>query len=212
MNLNGKKILLAITGSIAAYKSATLTRLLIKQGAEVQVLMTEAATSFITPLTLSTLSKRPVYSSVHDESSWNNHVDIGLWADAMVVAPATATTLAKMAHAICDTMVVATYLSARCPVFVAPAMDVDMWLHPATKDNIARLQSFGNHLIPVGHGELASGLVGDGRMAEPEQVEEGLGRAWGKGRWLEGKRVLGAAGSTWELIDAARSRGHRQCG
>lgn len=168
--LEGKKIVLGITGSIAAYKSALLTRLLIKSGAEVQVIMTASATNFISPLTFSTLSKRPVFIEVANGDGWNNHVEIGLWADAMIVAPVTATTLSKMASGLCDNMLVATYLSARCPVFFAPAMDLDMWEHPATRRNIADLISYGNHLIPVGHGELASGLVGAGRMAEPSDI------------------------------------------
>jgi len=170
MSLAGKKIILCITGSIAAYKSASLTRLLIKAGAEVQVIMTPAATAFITPLTLSTLSKHPVHTEVIDGDSWDNHVELGLWADLMLVAPCTATTLGKMANGIADTMVVATYLSAKCPVHIAPAMDLDMWKHPSTIANIGKLQSYGNHMIPVGHGELASGLHGDGRMAEPEDI------------------------------------------
>ena len=168
--MHGRKIILAVTGSIAAYKSATLVRALVKAGAEVRVLMTRAATDFISPLTLATLSKHDVVSSVHDGSAWNNHVELGLWADAMIVAPATATTLGKMANAICDSAVVAVYLSARCPVFFAPAMDLDMWAHPATRRNVELLRSYGNHLIDVGTGELASGLSGAGRMAEPEEI------------------------------------------
>ena len=150
--LQGKKILLGITGSIAAYKSAFLTRLLIKAGAEVKVLMTPSATKFISTLTLSTLSKNPVYTEVAGEEGWNNHVELGLWADAMLIAPVTATTLAKLANGLCDNMIVAAYLSARCPVFFAPAMDLDMWMHPATQNNVERLQSYGNHLIPVENG------------------------------------------------------------
>ena len=150
--MQGKKILLGISGSIAAYKAAHLTRLFIKAGAEVQILMTEAATQFITSLTLSTLSKRPVYTHVVSEEGWNSHVELGLWADVMIIAPATATTLAKMASGICDSMVVASYLSARCPVYFAPAMDLDMWTHPATQRNIDLLKSYGNQLIPVGDG------------------------------------------------------------
>jgi phosphopantothenoylcysteine decarboxylase/phosphopantothenate--cysteine ligase len=172
--LNGKKILLGISGSIAAYKAAILIRLFIKQGAEVQVLMTAAAKGFISPLTLSTLSRRPVFSEVSSEEGWNNHVDLGLWADAYVIAPATANTLAQMAQGLCANMVTAVYLSARCPVLFAPAMDLDMWTHPATRSNVERLRSFGNLLIPVGHGELASGLIGEGRMAEPENILEHL--------------------------------------
>jgi phosphopantothenoylcysteine decarboxylase/phosphopantothenate--cysteine ligase len=168
--LSGKKIILGVTGSIAAYKSAFLTRLLVKAGAEVQILMTESATGFIAPLTLSTLSKRPVHTEVHSENSWNNHVELGLWADAMIIAPVTATSLAKLSMGIADNILTATYLSARCPVFFAPAMDLDMWKHPAVVEHVRRLQSFGNHLIPVGSGELASGLNGEGRMAEPEEI------------------------------------------
>jgi phosphopantothenoylcysteine decarboxylase/phosphopantothenate--cysteine ligase len=170
----GKKIILGISGSIAAYKAAFLTRLLVQSGAEVQILMTESATQFITPLTLSTLSKRPVHTKVSSEESWNNHVELGLWADAMIIAPTTATTLAKLANGIADNVIVATYLSARCPVFFAPAMDLDMWLHPSTKSNVQKLQSYGNQLIDVAHGELASGLVGNGRMAEPEFIVDTL--------------------------------------
>jgi phosphopantothenoylcysteine decarboxylase/phosphopantothenate--cysteine ligase len=170
MSLQGKKIILGISGSIAAYKAALIVRGLVKAGAEVRVLMTKAATDFISPLTLATLSKHEVTTSVHDGSSWNNHVELGLWADAMLVAPATATTLGKMANAICDSAIVAVYLSARCPVFFAPAMDLDMWTHPATRRNVELLKSYGNHLIDVGTGELASGLSGAGRLAEPEEV------------------------------------------
>ena len=176
----GKKIILGVSGSIAAYKAAFLTRLLIKSGAEVQILMTESATQFITPLTLSTLSKRPVHTQVSSEDSWNNHVELGLWADAMIIAPTTATTLAKLANGIADNVIVATYLSARCPVFFAPAMDLDMWLHPSTVSNVQKLQSYGNQLIDVAHGELASGLVGNGRMAEPEFIVETLEKYFSK--------------------------------
>ncbi len=211
-NLRGKKILLGVTGSIAAYKAAFLTRLLVKSGAEVRILMTKAATSFITPLTLSTLSKNPVYTEVSSEESWNNHVELGLWADAMVIAPLTATTLAKMAHGISDNMIVAVYLSARCPVFFAPAMDVDMWHHPTTLENVKRLQSFGNHLIPVEHGELASGLVGEGRMAEPEHITTFLNDYFGKPQDLAGKKVLITAGPTYEPIDPVRFIGNRSSG
>lgn len=171
MSLTGKKIILGVTGSIAAYKSATLVRLLVKAGAEVRVIMTAAAADFITPLTLSVLSKNPVISHLqNDAHTWNNHVELGLWADLMVIAPASANTLAKMATGQCDNMLLATYLSAKCPVYFAPAMDLDMWRHPATKRNIDLLRSYGNTLIPVDNGELASGLVGDGRMAEPEAI------------------------------------------
>jgi len=208
----GKKIILGITGSIAAYKSALLTRLLIKAGAEVQVLMTEASTQFITPLTLSTLSKNPVHTKVSSEESWNNHVDMGLWADAMIVAPATATTLSKMANGIADNVIVATYLSARCPVFFAPAMDLDMWTHPSTVRNIDQLKSYGNHLIDVAHGELASGLVGNGRMAEPETIVEILSDFFNKKKDLIGKKAIVTAGPTYEAIDPVRFIGNRSSG
>ena len=171
MALSGKKIILGVTGSIAAYKSAVLVRLLVKAGAEVKVIMTAAAADFITPLTLAVLSKNEVVSHLqNDAGSWNNHVELGMWANIMLIAPATADTLAKMANGQCDNILLATYLSAKCPVAFAPAMDLDMWKHPATQKNIALLQSYGNHLIPVDNGELASGLTGEGRMAEPEAI------------------------------------------
>jgi phosphopantothenoylcysteine decarboxylase/phosphopantothenate--cysteine ligase len=171
MTLSGKKIIVGVTGSIAAYKSAILIRLLVKAGADVKVVMTASASEFITPLTLSVLSKHPVVSDLkNDAGIWNNHVELGLWANVMVIAPASANTIAKMANGLCDNILLATYLSAKCPVLYAPAMDLDMWKHPATQKNISLLQSYGNHLIPVENGELASGLVGDGRMAEPETI------------------------------------------
>lgn len=210
--LQHKRILLGITGSIAAYKSALLARLLIKAGAEVQVLMTEAATTFITPLTLSTLSHRPVHINVAAGDSWNNHVEMGLWADAMAIAPLTATTLAKMANGLCDNIITATYLSARCPVFFAPAMDLDMWKHPATQANVERLQAFGNLLIPVGKGELASGLKGEGRMAEPEAIAERLEQHFQTASGLSGRQVLVTAGPTYEAIDPVRFIGNRSSG
>lgn len=210
--LTGKKILLGITGSIAAYKSAFLARLLVKSGAEVQVLMTRAATHFISPLTLSTLSRRPVHTDIVSEDSWNSHVEMGLWADAMVVAPLTASSLARMALGISDNIITATYLSARCPVFFAPAMDLDMWQHPSTQENVRRLQSFGNLLIPVGHGELASGLVGEGRMAEPEEIIAHLQNYWEKARSLAGKKILITAGPTYEPLDPVRFIGNRSSG
>jgi phosphopantothenoylcysteine decarboxylase/phosphopantothenate--cysteine ligase len=173
MSLAGKKIILGVTGSIAAYKSAILVRLLVKAGAEVKVIMTSSAEDFITPLTLSVLSKNPVISQLQNDTGiWNNHVDLGLWADLMIIAPASANTMAKMANGQCDNMLLATYLSAKCPVLFAPAMDLDMWKHPSTKRNLALLASYGNHLIPVENGELASGLSGDGRMAEPETIAD----------------------------------------
>ncbi len=174
-NLLDKKILVGMCGSIAAYKTATLVRLLIKAGAEVKVIMTASASKFIAPLTLSTLSRHKIYSDLTDDgSNWNNHVELGSWGDAMVVAPASANTIGKMANGICDNMLLATYLSAKCPVFYAPAMDLDMWKHKAVKRNIDLLHSFGNILIPVEHGELASGFIGDGRMAEPEHILQHL--------------------------------------
>ncbi len=210
--LKGKKILLGISGSIAAYKSAFLTRLLVKSGAEVQIVMTRASKDFISPLTLSTLSKHPVLSDVGTEAGWNNHVELGLWADAMVIAPATANTLGKLANGICDNMVSATYLSARCPVFVAPAMDVDMWHHPSTQNNIRQLQSYGNHIIPVGTGELASGLTGEGRMAEPEQIVRFLDRHFSAKEDFKGKTALITAGPTFEPIDPVRFIGNHSSG
>jgi phosphopantothenoylcysteine decarboxylase/phosphopantothenate--cysteine ligase len=188
-HLQGKKILLGISGSIAAYKAAQLTRLFVKAGAEVKIIMTPAATTFITPLTLSTLSKNPVWTEVSSEGGWNNHVDLGLWADVMIIAPATATTLSKLAHGLCDNMLVAVYLSARCPVFFAPAMDVDMWHHPSTQKNVQTLQSYGNRMIPVGVGELASGLTGEGRMAEPESIVELIDEHFKRGSF-EGEKNI----------------------
>lgn len=207
-----KKIILAITGSIAAYKSAILARMLVKEGAEVQILMTPAATSFISPLTLSTLSKRPVFSSVSAEDAWNNHVEMGLWADAMIIAPATANTLAKLSAGICDNIVASVYLSARCPVFIAPAMDLDMWKHPATVANVEKLKSFGNHFLPVGYGQLASGLIGEGRMAEPEEIVASLYRHFQAGQDFSGKKVLITAGPTYEPLDPVRFIGNRSSG
>lgn len=170
--LKGKKIILGITGSIAAYKSALLTRLLIKEGAEVKVVMTPLAKEFITPVTMATLSQNTVLCDFfhHDDGSWNSHVDLGLWADLMLIAPATANTLAKMANGTADNLLLTTYLSARCPVAVAPAMDMDMYAHPATQANINRLKERGHHVIEAGQGELASGLEGKGRMEEPEKI------------------------------------------
>ncbi|MCF8247396.1 MAG: bifunctional phosphopantothenoylcysteine decarboxylase/phosphopantothenate--cysteine ligase CoaBC [Saprospiraceae bacterium] len=208
----GKKIILAVTGSIAAYKAAHLVRLLVKNGAEVQVLMTPSATEFITPLTLSTLSKKPVFTQVIAEHEWNSHVELGLWADALVVAPATANSLAKLANGICDNIVSAVYLSARCPVFLAPAMDLDMWKHPSTQGNVQRLKSYGNHFLPVGYGELASGLVGEGRMAEPEEIATFLAAFFQKKQAFLGKKVLITAGPTYEAIDPVRFIGNRSSG
>ncbi|WP_247234403.1 bifunctional phosphopantothenoylcysteine decarboxylase/phosphopantothenate--cysteine ligase CoaBC [Telluribacter sp. SYSU D00476] len=206
MFLSGKKILVGVSGSIAAYKSALLVRLLVKAGAEVQVIMTEAARDFITPLTLATLSKRPALSSYvkGEDGTWNNHVELGLWADAMIVAPATAHTLAKCANGLCDDLLSAVYLSARCPVFFAPAMDLDMYHHPSTQSNLRRLVTYGNTIIEAGYGELASGLVGDGRLAEPEAIVAVLEKHFFRREVAVGKRVLITAGPTQEAIDPVR--------
>lgn len=207
-----KKVILGISGSIAAYKSAFLTRLLVKKGVDVQVLMTESATTFIAPLTLSTLSKHPVLTGVQSESAWNNHVDLGLWADALLIAPATANTLAKLANGLCDNILGAVYLSARCPVFVAPAMDLDMWQHPATRANLERLRAHGVHILPVGYGELASGLTGDGRMAEPEDIVAYLDAFFHRELPLKGKKALITAGPTFEPLDPVRFIGNHSTG
>jgi phosphopantothenoylcysteine decarboxylase/phosphopantothenate--cysteine ligase len=211
--LKQKKIIVAVTGSIAAYKSVLLVRLLVKAGADVKVIMTEDAKAFITPLTLGTLSKNEVYSSFSNQENgtWHNHVELGLWGDAFVVVPATANTLAKMANGICDNLLLATYLSAKCPVFFAPAMDLDMLQHPATQKNIQTLVSFGNHLIKPTHGELASGLVGEGRLAEPEEILEELISFFTPKR-LSGKNVLITAGPTYEAIDPVRFIGNYSSG
>lgn len=211
MSLKDKKILLGITGSIAAYKSATLVRLLIKSGADVKVVMTEAGTDFISPLTLSTLSKHDVLSDISTEEAWNNHVDLGLWADLMVIAPLSANTLAKLAGGLCDNLLTAVYLSAKCPVYFAPAMDLDMWKHPSTQTNIETIQGYGNMMIDVAYGELASGLVGKGRMAEPEDIVNQLAAHFENGP-LTGKKVLITAGPTYEKIDPVRFIGNRSTG
>ncbi|MBP6425989.1 MAG: bifunctional phosphopantothenoylcysteine decarboxylase/phosphopantothenate--cysteine ligase CoaBC [Bacteroidia bacterium] len=212
--MRGKKILLGITGSIAAYKSALLVRLLVKAGAEVKVVMTKAAIDFITPLTLSTLSKNPVYSEYANQETgeWSNHVELGLWADAFVIAPASANTISKMANGVCDNLLLAVYLSAKCKVFFAPAMDLDMHKHPATQENIARLVSFGNQLISATSGELASGLHGEGRMEEPELIIDALEKYFNADLPLKGKKALVTAGPTFEAIDPVRFIGNRSSG
>lgn len=205
--LQGKKILLGVSGSIAAYKAATLIRLLVKEGAEVKVVMTNAATGFITPLTLATLSKNEVPLNISDHDSWNNHVMLGRWADVMLIAPASANTIAKMALGLCDNLLLAVYLSATCPVMFAPAMDEDMWRHPATKGNVDKLVSYGHQQIPIATGELASGLFGEGRMAEPEQIVAWLQQHFqqknGK-KPLNGTTAIVTAGPTIEHIDPVR--------
>lgn len=206
MRLKSKKIILGITGSIAAYKAAVLLRLLVKEGAEVQVVITPAGKEFITPVTLSALSGKPVISEFFAQGagSWNSHVDLGLWADAMIVAPATASTIGKMANGIADNMLITTYLSAKCPVFVAPAMDLDMFAHPTTQQNLRTLKSFGNFVIEPATGELASGLSGKGRMEEPEIIVERLISFFNNKLQLTGKKFLVTAGPTREKIDAVR--------
>jgi phosphopantothenoylcysteine decarboxylase/phosphopantothenate--cysteine ligase len=212
--LKGKKILLGITGSIAAYKIPFLVRLLIKEGAEVQVVMTEAARDFVTPLTLSTLTNKPVYTFPFDEKdgSWNSHVDMGNWADVMLVAPASAATISKMAHGHADNLLLTTYLSAKCPVFFAPAMDLDMFKHPTTTQNVAKLVGFGHTLIEPQVGELASGLCGAGRMEEPENIVEVLKNYFAKSRDFSGKQFLVTAGPTYEAIDPVRFVGNFSSG
>ncbi len=213
--LKNKKILLGVTGGIAAYKAAILTRLLIKQGAEVRIIITEDAKQFITPLTLATLSKNPVHSSLIANPAageWTNHVDLGLWADMMLIAPATANTIAKMAAGICDNLLLATYLSARCKTYIAPAMDVDMYQHQATQSNIHQLREYGNIVLPVGEGELASGLSGKGRMLEPEEILSFLIQHATSTQKLKGKKVLVTAGPTYESIDPVRFIGNHSSG
>jgi phosphopantothenoylcysteine decarboxylase/phosphopantothenate--cysteine ligase len=214
--LSGKKILLGITAGIAAYKTASLVRLFIKSGAEVQVVMTPASKDFITPLTLSTLSKNPVHSTFYDKEEenelWNNHVELGLWADYMIIAPATANTLSKMTNGVCDNLLLATYLSAKCPVYFAPAMDLDMYKHPSTKQSLEKLQSYGNVMIPATSGELASGLVGEGRMAEPEDIVAFMSRDILSKLPLKGKKVMITAGPTYEAIDPVRFIGNHSSG
>lgn len=214
--LKGKKILLGISGGIAAYKTASLVRLLVKEGAQVQVVMTPASKDFVTPLTLSTLSKREVFSAFYDEqdkdAEWNNHVELALWADLLLIAPATANTLSKMANGTCDNLLLATYLSAKSPVYFAPAMDLDMYKHPTTLENFTKLQEFGNIMIPAESGELASGLSGEGRMAEPENIVAFIKNDLEKQLPLKGKKALVTAGPTYEAIDPVRFIGNHSSG
>lgn len=210
--LKGKKILIGITGSIAAYKIVHLVRLLIKDGAEVKVIMTPSAKDFVSSLTLSTLSRNPVLTDLFDEQSWSNHVMLGRWADLMLIAPLSCNTLAKMAHGQCDNLLLATYLSATCPVVVAPAMDEDMWHHASTKRNLEKIQSYGNTIIPVSKGELASGLFGDGRMAEPEEILQFIQINFFSSKKLAGKKALVTAGPTYEAIDPVRFIGNHSSG
>ena len=212
--MKGKKIVLGITGSIAAYKAAILIRGLIKKGAEVQVVITPAGKEFITPITLSALTSKPVVSEffAQRDGTWNSHVDLGLWADAMVIAPATASTIGKMANGIADNMLITTYLSMKAPVFVAPAMDLDMFAHPSTQKNLDTLRSYGNHIIEPGEGELASHLVGKGRMEEPEKIVEVLENFFKQQQDLKGKKVMITAGPTCEKIDPVRFIGNYSSG
>ena len=214
--LSGKKIVLGVSGGIAAYKTATLVRLFIKAGAHVQVIMTPASKDFVTPLTLSTLSKNPVHSTFYDEeddnAQWNNHVELGLWADLMIIAPATANTLSKMVNGNCDNLLIATYLSAKCPVYFAPAMDLDMYKHPSTVASFHTLKQFGDIIIPAETGQLASGLSGEGRMAEPENIIAFLENDLESKLPLRGKKILVTAGPTYEAIDPVRFIGNHSSG
>lgn len=212
--LEGKNVILGVCGSIAAYKSALLVRQLVKAGANVQVVMTPGATDFITPLTLATLSKKPVLVDYFtpENGEWNNHVELGLWADLLIVAPASANTLAKMAGGLCDNLLTAVYLSAKSDVYFAPAMDLDMWKHESTQENIEKLRSFGNILIPPGKGELASGLYGEGRMAEPEEIVDFIDASLKNKMPLLGKKILVTAGPTYEPIDPVRFIGNHSSG
>ena len=217
MALKGKKILLAISGGIAAYKMNYLVRDFVKKGAEVKVILTPSAENFVTKVTLSTLSKNAVYSDFYDQNgTWNSHVELALWADVLLVAPCTANTLAKMVHGICDNLVIATYMSAKCPVFIAPAMDLDMYAHPSTKENLEKAERFGHHIIPAEFGELASGLEGQGRLAEPEtilqKIEDFFAQPLPQSHSLDGKTVLITAGPTYEAIDPVRFIGNHSSG
>lgn len=212
--LKDKKVILGVCGSIAAYKAAILVRLLVKAGANVKVILTADAANFITPLTLATLSKNPVFTQYFEEETgvWSNHVELGLWADLMVIAPASANTLAKMAGGLCDNLLTAVYLSAKCPVYIAPAMDLDMWKHESTRNNIEKLLSYGNQIVQPGTGELASGLYGEGRMAEPEEIIAYLTDKLKASLPLLGKKVLVTAGPTYEAIDPVRFIGNHSSG
>jgi len=214
--LSGKRVVLGISGGIAAYKTASLVRLFIKAGAQVQVIMTPASKDFVTPLTLSTLSKNPVHSTFYNEeedgTQWNNHVDLALWADFMLIAPATANTLSKMVNGNCDNLLIATYLSAKCPIYFAPAMDLDMYKHPSTIASFKALKAFGNTIIPAENGELASGLSGEGRMAEPENIIAFLEADLESKLPLKGKKILITAGPTYEAIDPVRFIGNHSSG
>ena len=216
MAIQGKKILICVTGGIAAYKINYLIRDLVKKGAEIQVLMTPSAENFVSKLTLSTLSKKPVFSDFYSENgTWNNHVEFALWADLILIAPCTANTLAKMVHGICDNLVIATYMSAKCPVMIAPAMDLDMYEHPSTKQNLELAEDFGHIIIPAETGELASGLVGQGRMAEPEKISKTIEDFFTSNtisKSLEGKTVLITAGPTYESLDPVRFIGNHSSG
>ena len=216
MAIQGKKILICVTGGIAAYKINSLIRDLVKKGAELQVLMTPSTENFVSKLTLSTLSKKPVFSDFYSENgTWNNHVEFALWADLILIAPCTANTLAKMVHGICDNLVIATYMSAKCPVMIAPAMDLDMYEHPSTKQNLELAEDFGHIIIPAETGELASGLVGQGRMAEPEKISKTIEDFFTSNtisKSLEGKTVLITAGPTYESIDPVRFIGNHSSG
>jgi len=214
MSLAKKNIVIAVCGSIAAYKISHLTRLLVKEKANVQIIMTKEAAEFITPLTLSTLSNNPVLIDYFDPKTgeWNNHVHIGLQADLILVAPATANTIGKLANGICDSLLTAVYLSAKCPVFIAPAMDLDMWKHPSTQNNIRLLQSYGNRIIHPGNGELASGLIGEGRLAEPEEILDFITQSFSPQLPLSGRNALVTAGPTYEAIDPVRFIGNHSSG
>lgn len=212
--LKDKNILLGVCGSIASYKSAELIRLLVKAGANVKVVMTKEATAFITPLTLSTLSKHPVLTEYYEITTgeWNNHVELGFWANILLIAPATANSIAKFSNGLCDNLLSAVYLSAKCPVYLAPAMDLDMWKHPSTQQNINRLESFGNQIIQPKYGELASGLIGEGRLAEPQEILDHLIHDLKKKLPLKNKKALVTAGPTYEAIDPVRFIGNHSSG